>query len=146
MNEWNDIFHWAFINMSKVTITYFLSASRPIPVSDVTGLMGAAVCCDCPCVSAELQDEFSVQPRDVEVAEGELAVLNCVPPVGHPEPNVMWKKDGIPINISDHRYIVRPCMFSFRVHATTTHTRNFSFDLNFLIVLSFPYPPLPKTN
>ncbi|XP_078787184.1 roundabout homolog 4 isoform X3 [Oryzias latipes] len=54
---------------------------------------------------AELQDEFSVQPRDVEVAEGELAVLNCVPPVGHPEPNVMWKKDGIPINISDHRYI-----------------------------------------
>uniref|UniRef100_A0A3P9J6K7 Roundabout, axon guidance receptor, homolog 4 (Drosophila) n=1 Tax=Oryzias latipes TaxID=8090 RepID=A0A3P9J6K7_ORYLA len=52
-----------------------------------------------------LQDEFSVQPRDVEVAEGELAVLNCVPPVGHPEPNVMWKKDGIPINISDHRYI-----------------------------------------
>uniref|UniRef100_A0A3B3BXI1 Roundabout, axon guidance receptor, homolog 4 (Drosophila) n=1 Tax=Oryzias melastigma TaxID=30732 RepID=A0A3B3BXI1_ORYME len=52
-----------------------------------------------------LQDEFSEQPKDVEVAEGELAVLNCVPPVGHPAPNVMWKKDGIPINITDHRYI-----------------------------------------
>ncbi|XP_036071174.1 roundabout homolog 1 isoform X2 [Oryzias melastigma] len=54
---------------------------------------------------AALQDEFSEQPKDVEVAEGELAVLNCVPPVGHPAPNVMWKKDGIPINITDHRYI-----------------------------------------
>ncbi|XP_034088618.1 LOW QUALITY PROTEIN: roundabout homolog 1 [Gymnodraco acuticeps] len=53
---------------------------------------------------AGLQDEFSVQPSDVEVAEGEVAVLNCAPPVGHPEPNVMWKKDGLHINSTDHHY------------------------------------------
>ncbi|KAG7224639.1 hypothetical protein INR49_011392 [Caranx melampygus] len=53
---------------------------------------------------AVLQEEFSVQPTDVEVAEGEVAVLNCSPPVGHPEPNVIWRKDGLPINSSNHHY------------------------------------------
>ncbi|XP_044077930.1 roundabout homolog 1 isoform X2 [Siniperca chuatsi] len=53
---------------------------------------------------AVLQEEFSVQPSDVEVAVGEVAVLNCGPPVGHPEPNVIWKKDGLPINNTDHHY------------------------------------------
>ncbi|KAK2815392.1 hypothetical protein Q5P01_025859 [Channa striata] len=43
---------------------------------------------------AVLQEEFGVQPSDVEVAEGEVAVLNCGSPVGHPEPNIIWKKDG----------------------------------------------------
>ncbi|XP_074467231.1 roundabout homolog 4 isoform X2 [Sebastes fasciatus] len=52
---------------------------------------------------AVLQDEFSVQPSDVEVAEGEVAVFNCGPPMGHPEPNVVWKKDGFPIG-TDHHY------------------------------------------
>ncbi|XP_029303568.1 roundabout homolog 1 isoform X1 [Cottoperca gobio] len=53
---------------------------------------------------AVLQDEFSVQPSDVEVAEGEVAVLNCSPPKGHPEPNLIWKKNGFPINNTDHHY------------------------------------------
>ncbi|KAK2815394.1 hypothetical protein Q5P01_025861 [Channa striata] len=43
---------------------------------------------------AVLQEEFGGQPSDVEVAEGEVAVLNCGAPVGHPEPNIIWKKDG----------------------------------------------------
>lgn len=47
-----------------------------------------------------------MQPRDVEVAEGEVAVLNCGPPVGHPEPNIIWKKDGLPISSTDHHYTV----------------------------------------
>ncbi|XP_075876116.1 roundabout homolog 4 isoform X2 [Nelusetta ayraudi] len=55
---------------------------------------------------AALQEEFSLQPSDVEVAEGEVAVLNCGPPVGHPEPNVRWKKDGLPINYTDPHYTV----------------------------------------
>ncbi|XP_037543579.1 roundabout homolog 1 [Nematolebias whitei] len=53
---------------------------------------------------AVLQDEFVVEPNDVEVAEGEVAVLNCAPPYGHPEPNVIWKKNGLPINNTDHHY------------------------------------------
>ncbi|XP_036976421.1 roundabout homolog 1 isoform X1 [Acanthopagrus latus] len=53
---------------------------------------------------AVLEEEFAVQPSDVEVAEGEVAVLNCGPPVGHPEPNVIWKRDGRPIDSTDHHY------------------------------------------
>ncbi|XP_029374796.1 roundabout homolog 1 isoform X2 [Echeneis naucrates] len=53
---------------------------------------------------AVLQEEFSVQPSDVEVAEGEVAFLTCGPPLGHPEPNIVWKKDGLPINSSDNHY------------------------------------------
>ncbi|XP_047462074.1 roundabout homolog 1 isoform X2 [Mugil cephalus] len=65
---------------------------------------GTAVSRNASLYIAVLQDEFSVQPSDVEVAEGEVAVLNCSPPVGHPEPNVIWKKDGLPINNTDHHY------------------------------------------
>lgn len=54
-----------------------------------------------------LQEEFSLQPSDVEVAEGEVAVLNCGPPAGRPEPNVLWKKDGVPVNVSDPHFTVR---------------------------------------
>ncbi|KAM4619773.1 roundabout homolog 4 [Polymixia lowei] len=53
---------------------------------------------------AVLQEEFTVQPSDVEVAEGEVAVLNCGPPVGHPEPNITWRKDGLAINSTDPHY------------------------------------------
>lgn len=51
-----------------------------------------------------------MQPSDVEVAEGEAAVLNCGPPMGRPEPNVLWKKDGLPINYTDPHYNVRPTL------------------------------------
>ncbi|TNN51668.1 Roundabout 1 [Liparis tanakae] len=51
-----------------------------------------------------LQEEFSLQPSDVEVAEGEVAVLNCGPPIGHPEPNIIWKKNGLAIDTTDHHY------------------------------------------
>uniref|UniRef100_A0A673JHU5 Roundabout, axon guidance receptor, homolog 4 (Drosophila) n=1 Tax=Sinocyclocheilus rhinocerous TaxID=307959 RepID=A0A673JHU5_9TELE len=53
---------------------------------------------------AALREEFRVQPSDVEVAVGEVAVMNCSPPVGHPEPNVTWRKDGILINSSNENY------------------------------------------
>ncbi|XP_056267764.1 roundabout homolog 1 isoform X1 [Pseudoliparis swirei] len=53
---------------------------------------------------AVLQEEFSLQPSDVEVAEGEVAVLNCGPPIGHPEPNIIWKKNGLAIDNTDHHY------------------------------------------
>lgn len=47
-----------------------------------------------------------MQPSDVEVAEGEVAVLNCGPPTGRPDPNVLWKKDGVPINVTDPHFTV----------------------------------------
>ncbi|KAK7125700.1 hypothetical protein R3I93_021164 [Phoxinus phoxinus] len=53
---------------------------------------------------AALREEFRVQPSGVEVVVGEVAVMDCSPPVGHPEPNVTWRKDGIPINSSNEHY------------------------------------------
>ncbi|KAL0994534.1 hypothetical protein UPYG_G00123610 [Umbra pygmaea] len=53
---------------------------------------------------AALHEDFRVQPSDVEVAVGEVVVMNCSPPVGHPEPNVTWRKNGVPINNTDQHY------------------------------------------
>ncbi|KAI5099902.1 roundabout-like 4 isoform X1 [Silurus meridionalis] len=53
---------------------------------------------------AALREGFRIQPSDVEVAAGEVAMMNCSPPVGHPEPNITWKKDGILINTTDEHY------------------------------------------
>ncbi|XP_067253905.1 roundabout homolog 4 isoform X1 [Chanodichthys erythropterus] len=53
---------------------------------------------------AALREDFRVQPSDVEVVVGEVAVMNCSPPVGHPEPNITWRKDGILINSSNEHY------------------------------------------
>lgn len=54
-----------------------------------------------------------MQPSDVEVAVGEVAILNCGPPVGHPEPNIIWKKDGLPISNTDHYFTVSPLLSCF---------------------------------
>ncbi|KAK6317297.1 hypothetical protein J4Q44_G00126970 [Coregonus suidteri] len=53
---------------------------------------------------AALREDFRVKPSDVEVAVGEVAVMNCSPPVGHPEPNVTWRKNGVPINNTDPHF------------------------------------------
>lgn len=38
---------------------------------------------------------------------GEPAVMECVPPRGHPEPSVSWKKDGARLKEEEGRITVR---------------------------------------
>lgn len=37
---------------------------------------------------------------------GQALELDCVPPSGHPEPRVTWKKDGVPLDLAGDRYTV----------------------------------------
>uniref|UniRef100_A0A8C4YSS9 Ig-like domain-containing protein n=1 Tax=Gopherus evgoodei TaxID=1825980 RepID=A0A8C4YSS9_9SAUR len=47
---------------------------------------------------AALREDFRLQPSDLLVTVGEQVLLECVPPRGHPEPTISWKKDGVPIS------------------------------------------------
>lgn len=53
-----------------------------------------------------LRDDFRQAPSDVVVAAGEPAVLECVPPRGHPEPAVSWKRNNVRVSTKDERVSV----------------------------------------
>ncbi|KAI4815404.1 hypothetical protein KUCAC02_005550, partial [Chaenocephalus aceratus] len=56
---------------------------------------------------AILRDDFRQAPSDVVVAAGEPAVLECVPPRGHPEPTVAWKRNNVRVSPKDDRISMR---------------------------------------
>ncbi|XP_068509225.1 roundabout homolog 3 isoform X3 [Syngnathus scovelli] len=56
---------------------------------------------------AILRDDFRQTPSDVVVAAGEPAVMECIPPRGHPEPTISWKRNNVQVNDRDDRITIR---------------------------------------
>ncbi|XP_064326758.1 roundabout homolog 4 isoform X3 [Phalacrocorax carbo] len=59
-----------------------------------------------PQTAAALRENFRLQPGDLVATAGQALELDCVPPSGHPEPRVTWKKDGVTLNLTGDRYAV----------------------------------------
>lgn len=59
-----------------------------------------------------LRDDFRQTPSDVVVAAGEPAVMECIPPRGHPEPTISWKRNNVKVNDKDERITVSLAPYS----------------------------------
>ncbi|XP_019904084.2 LOW QUALITY PROTEIN: roundabout homolog 3 [Esox lucius] len=69
--------------------------------------LGEAVSRNASLEVAILRDDFRQTPSDVVVAAGEPAVMECVPPRGHPEPTISWKRNNMKVNDHDERITIR---------------------------------------
>ncbi|XP_042287718.1 roundabout homolog 3 isoform X2 [Thunnus maccoyii] len=69
--------------------------------------LGEAVSRNASLEVALLRDDFRQTPSDVVVAAGEPAVMECIPPRGHPEPTISWKRNNIRVNDRDERITIR---------------------------------------
>ncbi|GCC27920.1 hypothetical protein chiPu_0006346 [Chiloscyllium punctatum] len=69
--------------------------------------LGEAVSRNASLEVAILRDDFRQTPSDVVVAAGEPAVMECLPPRGHPEPTISWKKNNVLVNDKDERITIR---------------------------------------
>nr|XP_008117297.1 PREDICTED: roundabout homolog 4 isoform X2 [Anolis carolinensis] len=68
--------------------------------------LGTAVSKNASLYVEALQEEFRLHPSDLTVTTGERFLLECMPPKGHPEPVISWKKNGVPINVESGHYEV----------------------------------------
>uniref|UniRef100_A0A7N8WU44 Roundabout, axon guidance receptor, homolog 3 (Drosophila) n=2 Tax=Mastacembelus armatus TaxID=205130 RepID=A0A7N8WU44_9TELE len=69
--------------------------------------LGEAVSRNASLEVAILRDDFRQTPSDVVVAAGEPAVMECIPPRGHPEPTISWKRNNMRVNDRDERITIR---------------------------------------
>ncbi|XP_029030037.1 roundabout homolog 3 isoform X2 [Betta splendens] len=69
--------------------------------------LGEAVSRNASLEVAILREDFRQTPSDVVVAAGEPAVMECIPPRGHPEPTISWKRNNIRVNDRDERITIR---------------------------------------
>ncbi|XP_029956758.1 roundabout homolog 3 isoform X2 [Salarias fasciatus] len=69
--------------------------------------LGEAVSRNASLEVAILRDDFRQTPSDVVVAAGEPAVMECIPPRGHPEPTISWKRNNMRVNDKDERITIR---------------------------------------
>ncbi|XP_015426820.1 PREDICTED: roundabout homolog 3 [Myotis davidii] len=69
--------------------------------------LGAAASRNASLEVAVLRDDFRQSPGNVVVAVGEPAVMECVPPRGHPEPSVTWRKGSTPVKEEEGRITIR---------------------------------------
>ncbi|XP_055478213.1 roundabout homolog 3 isoform X5 [Psammomys obesus] len=69
--------------------------------------LGAAASRNASLEVAVLRDDFRQSPGNVVVAVGEPAVMECVPPKGHPEPLVSWKKGNAKLKEEEGRITIR---------------------------------------
>ena len=49
----------------------------------------------------DLQPDFRRLPESTRAVVGEPARFHCLPPKGQPEPEVTWRKNGVPIAWDD---------------------------------------------
>lgn len=54
---------------------------------------------------AVLRDEFRLEPQNTRVAQGDVALLECLAPKGIPEPLIWWKKNGQKLEIEHSKRI-----------------------------------------
>ena len=52
--------------------------------------------------SIAIRDDFRILPKNVFANVGEMAIMECSPPRGYPEPTIRWRKDDQLLSINNN--------------------------------------------